>query len=176
VQSVFPLGPGLGALKVTTALFFRPGGHSTQHTGVDADVVLPSPFATDQFGERNQPYSLPGRSVEPFLGAGAHGTPPRFTPVTPEILSALQARSAARVGDSEAFQTIVSDLEKREEDDGVIALEELFDDEQSPEKGSENGDGSEESTESEVVSEDQPRTPQLDEALRVLADLVVLQS
>ena len=31
VQSVIPLRPGLGAMRVTTALFFRPGGASTQN-------------------------------------------------------------------------------------------------------------------------------------------------
>jgi len=41
VQS-FVHQPGrLGAIKVTTALFFRPGGASTQHSGVAADIVLP---------------------------------------------------------------------------------------------------------------------------------------
>ena len=34
VQTVTPLPPGLGALKITTARFFRPGGQSTQNDGV----------------------------------------------------------------------------------------------------------------------------------------------
>ena len=46
VQTVFPLPSGQGALKVTTALYFRPGGESTQHGGVSADVVLPSSTCT----------------------------------------------------------------------------------------------------------------------------------
>src|SRR5690606_14708072 len=41
VQTVAPLPPGLGALKLTTAMFFRPGGRSTQQSGVKADIVLP---------------------------------------------------------------------------------------------------------------------------------------
>ncbi|MDX1649989.1 MAG: S41 family peptidase, partial [Myxococcota bacterium] len=59
VQSVVPWRPGSGAVKVTTALFFRPGGISTQHDGVATDVVVPSLFATDDFGERTQRHSLP---------------------------------------------------------------------------------------------------------------------
>ena len=41
----------MGALKVTTALFFRPGGRSTQKDGVASDVGIPSPFSRDGFGE-----------------------------------------------------------------------------------------------------------------------------
>jgi len=72
VQSMVPLPPGLGALKVTTALFFRPGGASTQHDGVPSDVVIPSLIgSSDDFGEKSQEYSLPGQSIEPFLGLPA---------------------------------------------------------------------------------------------------------
>ncbi|MGZ3743225.1 MAG: S41 family peptidase, partial [Pseudobdellovibrionaceae bacterium] len=39
VQSVLPMPNNLGALKVTVGMFFVPGGNSTQHRGVEADVV-----------------------------------------------------------------------------------------------------------------------------------------
>ena len=71
VQTVAPLPPGLGALKLTTALFYRPGGKSTQQIGVPADIVVPALTANDELGETNQPYSLPARSIEAF----ANGTP-----------------------------------------------------------------------------------------------------
>ena len=38
---------------MTTGLFFRPGGTSTQHEGVAADVPMPSLFATDEFDLRD---------------------------------------------------------------------------------------------------------------------------
>ena len=41
VQSYVNQPGRLGALKVTTALFFRPGGASTQHAGVAADIRPP---------------------------------------------------------------------------------------------------------------------------------------
>jgi len=42
VQALTPLPQDLGGMKVTTSLFFLPGGHSTQKTGVEADVRLPN--------------------------------------------------------------------------------------------------------------------------------------
>ena len=73
VQSVFPLRPGLGATKITTALFFRPGGRSTQNDGVGSHVVVPSPFNLEIFGERTQPHALPSQSIAPFLSGRANG-------------------------------------------------------------------------------------------------------
>ena len=73
VQSVFPLRPGLGALKITTALFFRPGGASTQNSGVAADVVFPSLLNTDAFGERHKRHSLSAEQIPPFRGDEANG-------------------------------------------------------------------------------------------------------
>jgi carboxyl-terminal processing protease len=72
VQSVIPLRPGLGAMRVTTALFFRPGGNSTQNSGVEADIVLPSLFDAESFGEKSQPYSLPSQRIDPFRSALAN--------------------------------------------------------------------------------------------------------
>lgn len=46
VQTVIPLGKDgkMGSLKVTTALFYRPTGNSTQLKGVTSDIVIPSPL------------------------------------------------------------------------------------------------------------------------------------
>ena len=71
VQSFIHQPGRLGAIKVTTALFFRPGGASTQHEGVAADVVLPSVFATDDLGERYTPYSLNSQRISPFIEKSA---------------------------------------------------------------------------------------------------------
>ncbi|MFK5283184.1 S41 family peptidase, partial [Lacticaseibacillus paracasei] len=50
VQSVIPIPANLGAIKVTVGMFFVPGGQSTQHQGVDADIVFPGPYSTDDIG------------------------------------------------------------------------------------------------------------------------------
>lgn len=151
VQS-FVHQPGrLGAIKVTTALFFRPGGASTQHAGVAADVILPSVFATDDLGERYTPYSLGSQTIPPFLSQStrisrslaslgkptALGQPPgspSWLPINDEILGELRTRSAQRVAESEDFREITEQLAKIEAEDDVIHLAELIREREEAEK------------------------------------------
>ena len=191
VQSVFPLPPGLGALKVTTALFFRPGGASTQASGVAADVVVPSPFNLDLFGEKRLPHSLPPQSVPPFPSAGANAAgADRWQPVTPETKSALRARSEKRQQGDEALQKVREDLAERAKDDGVLDIAEVLKPNAPAEdagtqaeidagvpSGGGGGDtaAASDSAARSRAERDKP-TPQLEEALRVLSDLVVIQS
>jgi carboxyl-terminal processing protease len=189
VQSVFPLPPGLGALKVTTALFFRPGGASTQASGVASDVVVPSPFNLDVFGERKLPYSLPPQSVAPFPSDeanGANGT--GWTPVSPAVVAELRSRSEARQRGDDALKKVREELAERAKDDGVLEIAEIL----KPEKqvdtaglgagidaGVPAGAGAAETAATDDAPggrrSDEP-TPQLQEALHVLADLVALQT
>ena len=188
VQSVFPLRPGLGALKVTTALFFRPGGRSTQNDGVGSHVVVPSPFNLDIFGERNQPHALPSQSIAPFLSGRANGAPDatRWPEVTPELIEELRSRSVARQDESVEFQKIREQLAERADDDGVIEIAEILSepDESGTKVGAPEGDvaqaappeePAEDTAEGEDADADEP-TPQRREAINVLRDLVVLQS
>jgi len=188
VQSVFPLPPGLGALKVTTALFFRPGGASTQAAGVASDVVIPSPFNLDLFGESKLPYSLPPQSVSPFPSGEANaGNGEGWTPVTPDLVAELRARSEARQRTDEALQKVREELAERARDDGVLEIAEIL----RPEKKTDTaslgegldvgvapGAASPETAAAESAGRARrdEKTPQLEEALRVLADLVVLQT
>lgn len=61
VQTVMPLGKNakMGSLKVTTGLFYRPTGNSTQLKGVTSDIVIPSPqeYAVES-GEDHLPNAL----------------------------------------------------------------------------------------------------------------------
>jgi carboxyl-terminal processing protease len=128
VQTVLPLPPGLGAIKVTTGLFFRPGGESTQNTGVGSDIVVPSLFNIDEYGERAQRYALPGESIGGFASDEANAAVAfkRWKPVTKEQLASLSARSDARVGESEEFADIVRRLAEAQNNDGVIQLAEVL--------------------------------------------------
>src|SRR5690606_18462378 len=75
VQSVIEIPPQtgeLGALKVTVGMFYTPGGNSTQHRGVDADVVIPGAFDTDDVGEKSLDYSLAPSKIIPFISETAH--------------------------------------------------------------------------------------------------------
>jgi carboxyl-terminal processing protease len=127
VQS-FVHQPGrLGAIKVTTALFFRPGGASTQHEGVAADIVLPSLYATDDLGERFTPYSLGSQTIQPFLEPQmTRASHPKmsWTPLGDELLQELSRRSSERVGQSEEFIEIGEQLAKLSEQDDVVHLSE----------------------------------------------------
>lgn len=221
VQS-FVHQPGrLGAIKVTTALFFRPGGTSTQHEGVPADIVLPSLFATDDLGERFTPYSLKGQTIEPFLApevtrASLVSEPQRtWRPLSDDLLSALAQRSTARVSQNEEFAKIQEQLAKLAEQDDVIHLAEWIkerEDENAKtsdgasegkkaataesdagagstdaatgEPASDKSDGTEDpaaeksypaEAEGPAKDEESPPSPQREEAIRILADLVELQ-
>ena len=174
VQSLIPLRPGLGALKITTGLFFRPGGASTQHTGVAADVVLPSVLTEDLVGERTQPHSLQVEGIESFVSKNANGNDAdsHFRPVDNPLVTELARRSHERVAGNEKFLEIEQQVAKRKADDGVVRLSELLA-EQEQEKAK-NG-GEKKPTEAAQADPDAP-TPYLDEALQVLADLVLLES
>jgi carboxyl-terminal processing protease len=132
VQSMVRLPTGLGALKVTTALFFRPGGDSTQSSGVAADIVFPSLFSTDEFGERYQDYSLPEQKISPFLEVDA--TPEEapssqmssWTPVSADLISQLATRSAERVSEDEDFEEIRRKLKEAKERNGVLKLTDIL--------------------------------------------------
>ena len=176
VQTLVPLPPGLGALKVTTALFFRPGGNSTQHSGVFSDIVVPSPFNTDDFGESNQTYALETATISPFLDASANlnesGSGPAdfYSPVTPEIVSKLAVLSAKRVADSEDFAEVERKLEEVKNRAGVIRLSEILKEEEEAEKNAADRDENVEETDEEIDKPSIQRT----EALEILRDYVLL--
>ncbi len=172
VQTVSTLPRGQGALKITTALFYRPGGMSTQHAGVEADVVLPSPLSGDDYGEKAQRYSLPTQTTQPFLGTSINYEAPskRWDPVTEEILAVLAESSRGRVEADPEFIEIREKLAEAKTDDTVYIEELLKEREEAREKqeGESNGKDGE-------ASDERENSPQLMEAIRVLTDLVVLQ-
>jgi carboxyl-terminal processing protease len=224
VQS-FVHQPGrLGAIKVTTALFFRPGGASTQHEGVASDIVLPSVFATDDLGERYTQYSLGSQTISPFLEKPimlSSTTPILDWPqLSPDLVGELKRRSETRVGASEDFAKINEKLAKQAARDDIVRLDELIREREEAEieathsateadgaaskgenknstqsktpeadadsagnAGSKSGkdsatkaDSKGDAENSEAYTEPEPKpTPQREEALRILADLVELQ-
>jgi len=216
VQS-FVHQPGrLGAIKVTTALFFRPGGASTQHEGVAADIVLPSIFATDDLGERYTQYSLTSQMIPPFLEKPAIQTASSnakrdWPQVSDKMIFELTRRSALRVEESEEFTEIKELLAKQAEQDDVVYLADLIrereeaeedssahsdeegeadeekdetgkaddstddDDDKTHEGSPDEASTGEDATKPYTEEEDPKPTPQREEAIRILADLVELQ-
>jgi carboxyl-terminal processing protease len=192
VQSMVPLQEGLGALKVTTALFFRPGGKSTQHAGVSSDIVVPSIFGTDDFGEMHQTYSLPSQEIPAFIeerdrpssDRSQEGAP--WTAITPELVAELGRLSAVRVAENEDLKKVLERVAKNDERNGVVHLQDLID-EKKEEESAKNGtepkpgeaaEGEGDSTETAEVEpaedDEEAPSPQRLEAVQVLADLIRL--
>ncbi len=190
VQSVFPLRPGLGALKITTALFFRPGGASTQNSGVVADVMFPSLLNTDVFGERHKRNSLTAQQIPPFRSDEANGddATTQWEPVTRQMVAVLAGRSKRRVMEDEYFQEIEKELADRENDDGVVRLAEIIRErEEANGRSGSSEDGAPETGEAGSAGadtagvavptdskEDADPSPQIREALEILTDMITL--
>jgi carboxyl-terminal processing protease len=191
VQTVVQLGPDLGALKVTTAMFYRPGGVSTQRSGVSSDVRIPSLLDSDRFGEATEPWALQPQRIRAFLSEQANAEDPgeRWIPVTPELRERLRQLSRARVAESREFQAILAELAEAEASGGVVRVAEILGD-KAPGPGSAEGrhasvgavEGQLAAAPSAPATEgggadggpEEP-TPQVEEAVRILADLIRLQ-
>ena len=165
VQNIINLAPGFGALKVTTALFFRPGGASTQNVGVESDIVLPSVLAQDDFGESSQDYALPADTIDAFRGDEVNAAPPAqgWKRVTPELIGELRTRSTTRVTANSEFDEVRDKIAKVDKNRDVIHLAELLEDTDDKEEDDEDDDKTKE------------LSPHAQEALHILADLVVVQ-
>ena len=173
VQTVTPLPPGQGALKITTALFFRPGGKSTQKDGVQADILIPSVLSAQEFGEDTQRFALDGQRISPFLSSYANAIGPRdrWSRVSDELIVELAQRSSERIAKSEEFGEIREKIREAQENDGMVHLSEILKERAEDEA---NGDAPDEDAEKEKDDEPEPLTPQVEEALNVLGDLVGL--
>jgi carboxyl-terminal processing protease len=188
VQTVQQLGPDLGALKVTTAMFYRPGGASTQRSGVTADIRIPSLLNTDRFGEASQPYALEPQRIQAFASEAARSSEDEghWSPVSAKILAQLASRSQARVTESSEFQAIVGELAKAEERGSTMRVAEILGEQTvattsggTSTVGAVEGQLASASSPTpadpgEVKDEKKP-APQVVEALRILADLIRLQ-
>lgn len=186
VQTVTPLPPGEGALKITTALFFRPGGKSTQDEGVLADVTIPSILTAQEFGEKTQQYALANRRIPPFMSSYANALGPDDTSsrVTEKEIAELDKRSEARIDKSEEFAAVRKEIHEAVESDGVVRLADILKERKqenaveaaagSAAAGVASGEGAAADTGSASMDDSEKLSPQVEEALNVLADLVSL--
>jgi carboxyl-terminal processing protease len=171
VQTVSQLPADNGALKITTALFFRPGGRSTQHSGVGADIVLPSTLSSDDYGEKSQRYSLPPEETTPFLGdaANAEAGAQHWEPVQGDLVALLAERSKSRVASSQEFEEVREKLAEVKESKGVVHLDELM-----KRREEEAADSHESKDTATNADDEEPPEPQLEEAVLILSDFVAL--
>jgi carboxyl-terminal processing protease len=118
VQSVMPLPQELGALKVTVGMFYIPGGQSTQHRGVLADVTLPGIYSTEEIGEKSLDYSLPPKALSPFVSEDAFVKAGKdaWVPVDSDVVKKLKEDSEKRIATNEDFKKVLTNIKKSEEE------------------------------------------------------------
>jgi len=170
VQTLTPLPLDLGGMTVTTALYFLPGGKSTQKIGVEADVRLPIWFILEDVGETALDYPLPAQAITPFLGVQGDAAP-LWKPVEQPLLAKLAARSQARVARDAKFAEIIKNNKEAAGKKGVIRLADLR-----KEMEKEGGVKKKETpTELKKKARDQ-YVPFVNESVNVLLDMVTLGS
>lgn len=174
VQSVVPLPPKLGAVKVTVGMFFTAGGYSTQHRGVPGDIVFPSPFATDDIGENKLDYSLKPDHLPAFLSPEAFVTsgPGAWKKVGAPTIAQLKARSESRIAKNPEFAKINDELKKSKERAKLIKLADALKD--TKEKKDEAD--SKKNFNKEEKQADYLKKPDVTEAANIAADLIALQA
>jgi carboxyl-terminal processing protease len=101
VQSYQRLLEGLmGAIKITTGLFYQPGGSSNHLYGIQPHVIVPDMSSIWEIGEDKLRFPLKWERIQPT----------RFNPeakyVSTGILSSLVSRSADRVKGDEKFRKL----------------------------------------------------------------------
>ncbi|PKN77484.1 MAG: hypothetical protein CVU52_00295 [Deltaproteobacteria bacterium HGW-Deltaproteobacteria-10] len=169
VQALMPLPRDLGAMKVTTALYFLPGGKSTQKMGVEVDVRLPAWVILADIGEGALDYPLPAQEITPFLGMQGKDVP-LWKPVEQSMIAQLAARSRVRVAKDAKFAEIIKNNKEAVGKKGVIRIADLR-------KEIEKEDGvrkkEETPTERRKKSRDQ-YAPFVNESINVLLDMVTL--
>jgi carboxyl-terminal processing protease len=171
VQMLTPLPDNMGSMKVTTALYFLPGGKSTQKNGVEADVRLPFWFILEDVGEMLLDYSLPPQQIEPFLRLAGHYEHP-WKQIEQTLISRLSLRSASRVAKDEQFLEIVKQNKEARGKDGLVRLQDLRTEVKSKTKAN---DQEEKQADSVSKKSQEQYKPFINESINILLDMVTLQ-
>ncbi len=172
VQTVLPLGRNqdMGSIKVTSALFYRISGGSTQLKGVEPDIVIPSPYDYMDFGENSLTNPLEWSTVRPVMFSP-------FDDLTP-LIEDLRARSEERrAGDERyvAYRELLGRIEAMNTDEQISLRLDERQERARTEKELQDvqnrlieqaGDGSDDST-PDLIEE---------EAIRILADLIRIRN
>jgi carboxyl-terminal processing protease len=188
VQSVEYLPLGLGAIKTTVGMFFTPGGESTQHRGVSADIVFPSTFAYDDLGEKTLDYSLPPKKIKDFLSPTAYVTEGKgaWHQVSAPMIKKLTDKSKARVAASAEFKKVLADVDKIKKRGKMIIVGDLVKDKEEKDKEKDPSKkkdpsaepGDDEDDETATLSREERKKKYLEradvlEAVNVAADLAI---
>ncbi len=114
-----PVGaPQFGQINITLAKFYRITGSSTQHKGVTPDVVFPSIYTADKYGESSEPSALPWDQINPT----------DFSPVADlsPLITTLESQHQSRMKASPSYKFLLEDIDlmhKRESETSVTLQE-----------------------------------------------------
>lgn len=114
-QGNIPIGaPQFGQINITMAKFYRITGSSTQHKGVTPDLVFPSTYTADRYGESSQPSALPWDQIEPT----------DYSPVADlsQIIQELDGRHQARMEASPEYQFLLEDIALMQERENEVTV------------------------------------------------------
>ncbi len=173
VQTVLPVPGELGALKVTIGMFFTPGGFSTQHRGVESDIIIPSPYSVDDIGEKSMDYSLPPKKIDSFLSKTAYLEKGEgaWSLIKSGWVKSLKSRSQERVSKNDDFKKIVDELEKTKKLGKIIKVAEVIKDKGEKEKKVKKSRYGADKAEKE---KEYLKRADIQEATNVLNDLILL--
>ena len=111
--------PEFGQINITMAKFYRINGSSTQHKGVMPDIVFPTMFPADKFGESSEPAALPWDQIS--------ATP--FKPVAnlTAHIQTLEKKHEVRMKASPEYNYLLEDIEtlKKRESETSVPLNEV---------------------------------------------------
>lgn len=112
--------PQFGQINLTMAKFYRITGSSTQHKGVEPDIVFPSLYAAEKYGESSEPSALPWDQISPT----------DFAPIADlkPVIAQLAENHQARMENSPAYKFLLEDIEtvKKQESETSVTLNETL--------------------------------------------------
>ncbi len=109
------VGP-IGAMKITTDMFYRINGMSTQFRGVKPDILLPDQYGYLESGEKSLDYAIPYNEIK--------GLKYKKWNKQKYNLTALKQNSEERVKRNKKFQKIIDSVNwsKKRKDDSIRSL------------------------------------------------------
>jgi len=110
--------PQFGQINITLAKFYRITGSSTQHKGVEPDIVFPSLYSAEKYGESSEPSALPWDQIKAT----------DFAPVADlkPIIAQLSKMHQARMDSSQAYRFLLEDIDtmQKQESETSVTLQE----------------------------------------------------
>ncbi len=90
----------LGQLKATIAQYYRINGDSTQHRGVEPDILFEASYDKSEQGERSLDNALPWTKISPTQFDNRH--------ISKQIVDDLEIQHVNRIKNDEKYQSLIN--------------------------------------------------------------------